>query len=585
MSSKQAACFGLALLLTTGGLVSQQAASDASLNQTAVAPADLELSLEIASQFATFRLATIREQVEVRTNSKEDHFYTVPLLMPRWTEFEKALTDKGIKPDDLKTHTVEFSIDLFSEAAEKELIQRINSALKRKNPDSTEIDGGQLSVFPYVFFQLSADLGNGSVPIYTSVDLSTLASNGAKRLNTTIVTRRVGTSVSATGKGLWGFYERRRQNNTVTGQLYSKGYAILSNVVSVRAQTLLDTQIDRRLFGEERFTSTTKLAGGSSGGGFSINLGVIGIGGGSGKSYQRSQSSSQRFVSRDYVSSLLREELRRIEVDVVGDSVTADELLEIATNFVFAAGQNTTLEFRKTAANSWQLGNDVLGYADLGKQEVRELLSAAPSLDTSASSDTTGEYGGAKGSSKKESDFTYKNSIKWERDGSSWIPSTVDISIVDRAELKDVIELDISKNVRSSTSDQYIYQFVSPVAGLYEEDLNRESLTVRLLQAEAANRALQERIEATNYRFRSGRTFFGDSNGRSKSITIQISPPLPGIPRIVGNLRSNVARYNDNFEFTIQNVRPNSFQLIVRRNEGPDGWGQNLHFEWVAIAD
>lgn len=429
-----------------------------------------DLSFDIDNIYTTLQLESLASQVVVYTNSKSNKFFTVPYLLPNWKSYKEQL-DKlsASSPQTAQIHEIKFPIRLVDKIVQDEILGKLNS-LSDSDGKTKKINSGDLGVVPFVFYQIKVNLGGQERLVYSSVDLSTLN-------NKLIPTTALGAadqviSLKGTLEELSEFYKDRTDSSKITGTLYSAGYTFDKSELTAKLEILMSSNRTANLLRDEKLevsktieTTTRKAAGG-----LSINLGFVRFGGGAGSSTTTTteKNSTQRIMSGSFVSDLVRENASALQIDCVSsNSAECDQWIEKISDFFLREAPKISAELKEQADGSYQLGNKELGYATLGKLQADELIKTKNNLSTdmSAVSDSADN----KAEVKHQNKITFDDDIEWEFKGDRWIPTKVDLYVVDTVRLKEAIQLSITKTTISKDKKEYSVLFTYPAAHLAEQ--------------------------------------------------------------------------------------------------------------------
>lgn len=431
-----------------------------------------DLSFDIDNIYTTLQLESLASQVVVYTNSKNNKFFTVPYLLPNWQSYKEQLDKLSANNQQpLKIYEIRFPIRLVDKIVQDEILGKLNSL-----PDSEgkikKINSGDLGVVPFVFYQIKVNLGGQERLVYSSVDLSTLN-------NKLIPTTALGAadqviSLKGTLEELSEFYKDRTDSSKITGTLYSAGYTFDKSELTAKLEILMSSNRTANLLRDEKLevsktieTTTRKAAGG-----LSINLGFVRFGGGAGSSTTTTteKNSTQRIMSGSFVSDLVRENASALQIDCVSsNSAECDQWIEKISDFFLREAPKISAELKEQADGSYQLGNKELGYATLGKLQAEELIKTKNNLSTDMSTDVTVKVQDTEIKDKREDKITFDDDIEWEFKGDRWIPTKVDLYVVDTARLKETIQLSITKTTISKDKKEYSVLFTYPAAHLAEQ--------------------------------------------------------------------------------------------------------------------
>lgn len=466
---------------------------------------------ELTSLYATITLESMGNiQVEVLSNAKKDKFFITPFLIPDWSEYKseidriyKKMLEKSDKLS-LDPVAIPLKIRLTDPKIRDEIIAKVREFIKReKLPHTISLE--QLSTIPYVFFQISAKLGEADpTPIITIPNLSSLD----KEINLVTQTKVkpvIYTKVLANIKEHEALYKNRQYENYLEGRIYTKGYNLSPTVAMIHMRNFMKSHAITKLTGDEKLETRSKVSNNSSGSVLSFNLGNISFGTGDKKTSLSSEKSRKRVVSREFMNQFVRNNAMQIGIDITGDPKVIEKELSRVVEFILSDAKLTTLSFEKDSNGQMMMGNDILGYMNLNKRQVQEVMSAKPSIQSKLKNNTasnlvhakSGASSNAQGEHVKKTDsnsdkktdnnnsdlsfdMTLENDISYTFNGEDWIPSKVDAYILNTATLSKSVDIKWSTNIRSTTAHGFVHGFIYPAAVLYEEQKEWDSLNKRL---------------------------------------------------------------------------------------------------------
>lgn len=435
-----------------------------------------DLSFDITNIYATPELKSLASKVVVYTNSDKSKFFIKPYLLPNWKSYKEQL-DKlfANSPQPAQIYEIKFPIRLSDKIVQDEILGKLNSypypADERKTKTISE---GDLGVVPFAFYQIKMNLGEQERLVYSSVSLHELSDVNAKLPATALGANDLIISLKGTIGELSEFYKDRGQSSKITGTLYSAGYTFSKSELTAKLETLVSSDRTARLLRDEKLevsktieTTTSKAAGK-----LSVNLGFLSFGGGGGKSTTTTteKNSTQRIMSGSFVSDLIRENASALNIHCISsDQTQCNQWIEKIGDFFLKEAQQIRAELNEQADGSYQLGNKELGYATLGKLQADELIKTKNNLSTDTSTDATVKVKDTELKDKREDKITFDDDIDWEFKGDRWIPTKVDLYVVDTARLKESIQLSFTITKLSEKQESYSVNFDYPAAHLADQ--------------------------------------------------------------------------------------------------------------------
>lgn len=339
--------------------------------------------------------------------------------------------------------------------SDERINREILSAITKKfsTIKSTEIDIG---VVPYIFYQITIRLDENSRIIHSSVKFNDIIGNANLAPKITLEPDLV-IHISGTLDEL-NYLETRKD---VSAMLYSKGHTIKTTEISAQARTILDTTGNKSLIGNETFETTRNINSSNSGFNFALNLEMFKFTGGNTNNDNQVKTSNQRIVSRSFVSELVRKLSSGVNISCTShSSEECNRNIDKVTTFIMDRTKQDALEFKEIEGNNWKLGNDIIGYAQLNKIQIDEVFKTKPAINTDSSDQKNLEVEGIKAGSDTKNKSNFSNDIEWTQKGDTWIPSKVNVHLLDTTNLSNDIDVYLTTKITDeSTTTAYAVGF------------------------------------------------------------------------------------------------------------------------------
>lgn len=433
-----------------------------------------DLSFDMTNAYTTVDLKSLASRVTVYTNTKKNMFFIEPYLLPNWKSYKEQL-DKlfANSPQPAQIYEIKFPIRLSDKIVQDEILGELNSHPDDDGKTKT-ISRGDIGITPFVFYQIKMNLGEQERLVYSSVSLRELSDANAKLPKTALGANELIISLKGTIGELSEFYKDRTDPSKITGTLYAAGYTFSRSELTAKLEALVSSDRTARLLRDEKLevsktieTTTSKAAGK-----LSVNLGFLSFGGGGGKSTTTTteKNSTQRIMSGSFVSDLIRENASALKIDCISrDQTQCNQWIEQIGDFFLKEAKQIRAELNEQTDGSYQLGNKELGYATLGKLQADELIKTKNHLSTDTSTDATVKVKDTELKDKREEKITFDDDIEWSSKGDRWIPTKVDLYVVDVARLKESIQLSFTNTTLSETKEKHTFNFLYPAAHLAEQ--------------------------------------------------------------------------------------------------------------------
>jgi hypothetical protein len=389
------------------------------------------------------------ERIAIYKNSADQYFYQ-PLLLPDWEAYKEDIDTLCTNPGNTEIQTARLKVETMRQSYEDELLEQLRA------------NGHQLNLinpFPHAFFQVFVDFGDRSALI--SDEFLPTANSGLGIQIGTALPNTVTFEVVGRCDELNNLYKRRTIQNSLSGQLFSQGFAYSTDFIQAGAVFSSNENIRTEVFGTESEEHRVVNVSSSSGGGFNLNLGFIAIGGSNSNTQVGTTQSDQRILSRDYLSRITTRYQAELKLFAQGDPERTRNTVENFLSVLLNLLPNVSLTFDKVSDQQWNLVNGAVTYATLSALDMSEIQKAAPqSTNTSSNTNSATIPNSATVSSAQTGDFTVKNDITWQYDGENWIPTSVDLEIVSESDLEKQFSLSgrfVNEEGRRATATKFNY--------------------------------------------------------------------------------------------------------------------------------
>jgi len=490
---------------------------------------------DIPHYWGSVFVPTIRQQIDVYVDTKEEKFFVPPVLLPNWGDFKQQL---DVLKENEAESTLTLNVAYWSREIELQILSAVNEKLEAaKKP--TVIGESDLGIVPHVFFEVVGKLGEfQETQLYLSKPASQLIAGSLGTTATIIPSQNL--AVSGTKSQLSNFYLNRHRQETLRGLLYSSGYSIRPNTLSLEFHQFLSRGGEKKLFGEETFEKSSTASSSSSSSGLSVNLPLLSFGFGGGSSSVTTVRANQRVLSREYLDKLFGSSEILLKGKETGSKGAFDGMRKELIEMVLLQCEKTTVQFEKDGANSVKVGNDLIGYAQLNKIQVGELVSAARAMGMSG---TDTEEVDGKPKEGKTFATNFSDNLNYNFSGDEIIPTSVDLYIVDKAKLARSIKMEFTKNVLSDSPKTFIWNFVSPAAANHVMEVKRDDLGAEIAIAQATIKANEKRIRELETQLSRGQiTTVGGQNLRVATGSVRMTT------RSDGNGQFNINYSNAKFK-------------------------------------
>ncbi len=395
------------------------------------------------------------EQVETYKNNSNQYFYN-PLIIVDWNNFKVQL-------DKYKTQNDNTSVKLILKVSHYD--KRVYDELKMLLERDENVQNIKLSSLPYTYYVLKAKVGEDYV-ILNPTDLPTFSTIGNFQTKHMISVQR-NYVISGKLKDLNDLYNFKSSNDYLKGSLYTGGFEYSSDYVKGSADFATSTTIEKKLFGDETLIDNQVVNSSSGGGGLSLSVGPLKLGGGKIDSKVWTENEKKRILNRNYVSDLISNNQTEIHILSMGDADRVRETKTQIINYLLdKVASQVTLEFKKISDKEYDLVKDNLVYATLKGEQVETLLKAKPQSEITTGSKQSGSVAvdGVTASGSKEDNISQKggDDITWQYKG-SWVPTKVDMYILSEYQLKNSLSIDAlsyNKEGKKTIDIAFIYPAV-----------------------------------------------------------------------------------------------------------------------------
>ncbi|MFT4018921.1 MAG: phage tail protein [Agriterribacter sp.] len=374
------------------------------------------------------------EQVETYKNNSKQYFYN-PLLLVDWGDFKQQLDTYNGQNENILIKKLLLKIYHYD--------QKVYDELKMLLERDENIQNINLSFLPYSYYIIQARIGDDYIVI-NQTDLPTFSKVESGSYQPVHITRNVRNyEISGSLRQLKEFYRLRSSNDNLKGSLYMGGFQFSSDYVKGTADFATSSTIKKKLFGDETLIDNQVVKSSSGGGGLSLSLGPLKLGGGKVDSKVWTENEKKRILNRNYVSDLITDNRTEIHVISMGDADKVRETKnEIMKYLLEKVASQVTLEFQKVSDNEYNLVKDNITYSTLKNDQVDKLLKSKPQQEFTSATEQSGSYGGASGSNKDNITSKGGDDITWQYKGNEWIPTKVDMYILSELQLKNSLSID-----------------------------------------------------------------------------------------------------------------------------------------------
>lgn len=496
-----------AVLCIFGFLVSIQAQeadrTAATGQQEALGPLDsaseIQLRTLVDREEPTFSLQGEKVTVAALNNMQvdvyavgdaEDRFYYVPVPLLDTAQMAKDLAQLPASNETL-VHEFTVYVDLFNGTVDKEIAAKL-SGLKTKS-----ITADMVQLVPANVIEIYADLPMEGTALLTSSPSREVLARGLGSGTSSTIPPRVEGQIAGTKKQLESFLN----NPKLFSVAYAKAFKIKQNRVDLGLISASSENFKDRLFGDSNAKEKVSWYQTSSGKSRSKKNYFSG----SRKSSLRIKSEGnvdldrKRWVTRDHIANLVKDELESIEITIwqefgVNDDKSAEQFISLAFEKLFdyatSSQQAVRAEFKKQTDGTYKLISDVSELqAEFKVVEIQvdrnaqlKLHETEKETQTEKDSSTTAEEG---------QEVTLGDGLKAVRSGDYFIPTKVDLYQVSEASLNRKLQLTF-RHLKAEPDDFTLKttpaSLYAPVKHTAIEMINQEIVNLKARVAKAEDR-------------------------------------------------------------------------------------------------
>ncbi len=467
---------------TIVSLASSQEGMSASTEESAAQSESTDFEIPFA--LTPVRIPSLGDiSVAVYANKDKDKFYYQPLLLPDWPAFDEALTAVGCRTtsEGEAVHTVQLFVEHGRVGIEQEIV---NGLIQQ--PEGASATLAILSIIPHTYFQISVNFGPGfsNKDVLISTEEVPTQASGVSRQTVSNIRNKATYEITGSCAELSALYNRRGVENSVKGRLFGNGFAYSADFVSA-ALTITNTDaLKAKLFGKESQEYRVVTKSKSSGGGMSLNLPGVSLGGGGTSASGSVTTSNQRILSRDFLVDFVSYNSFVLELEVVGDPARTQATVVKFVDALLSQMKEVRLAVDTTSNEQWKLLDGQVEYATLNKTEIEEFLKTAPEQTVTGSSEQSASADGATATTKNSSDFSYKDGIEWKRTGTGWIPTNVDLYVAIETDITNEYKL-TGAFINVGGRRAMVNNFVYPATYWKDQGDLEPTLTETIMQIQA----------------------------------------------------------------------------------------------------
>jgi hypothetical protein len=375
-------------------------------------------------------------------------YYVQPYFKPDFLQFSKSVEIACADKPGTEYVEVGLDIEISSRGVNREIVDLLNAEL----PNNEKIKLGQLQPYPYASLHVVAGArrANPSNPAWKIFRHPVSASDLQESSGFNSVTVSFRTQLNETPIPVSESCDRLSKiakDRDISAYILTRFNRLSQNSINVNYTAFFQSQAYRDIFRDERSEGGILTTSKSSGAGLGLNIRGGFLGADASKSSTSSQDTRKRFVSADVINQAAAKFAESVRVEAVNENperaLSIDQIITKAEALVLQSATQVRAEFSKLEDGSYQVsvGNIARG---LTANETKSLLEASSAPDTSASEKNKIVYNDATVEEEVDGAFKDNRGVKWEYEDGGWVPTSVDIFLIEDTNVTGSSAFDIS---------------------------------------------------------------------------------------------------------------------------------------------
>jgi len=421
---------------------------------------------EEAAHIATPFIPTINEEISVYKSNDKDIYFYQPQFNIKKKDIKNAFLDSQVDLQKNNKDTnieisIEFPIYLYSQDIENDIVYSLNNNIRlsqerSKGPNGiTKISPSDVSVTPYNLLIIYALIDGKKIPVYANPRLEDI--EGGIPISTQENTKyKVDANLTGTLSDIKSFIESPR----FIGEVYYMNINTDKVAVTANINNIFKSNSFNKLFGDESENKENIVRSSSNGEGWGLNLGFVKFGKIGNNNTIETLDKHKRWISKNLLSDMLEDYFLGIDFRSYCSEASKDchqirnTVLNQLLSKVIDNSSKVTAEFRHVKGNQYTLVNELTKEA-LGAVNIGEEVMSRPSTNLDASENKTVSVAkdvGAKIDSTLN--LTNKDEIKWTKKGGKWVPTKIDLYLINKSGLSNSSNFDFTQILAKSKSMQ-----------------------------------------------------------------------------------------------------------------------------------
>lgn len=428
-----------------------------------------------SAYIATPYIPTINEEISIYKSKNKDLFFYKPQFNININELKNSFlySQQGL-PENNKDKNIEINIEfpiyLYSQDVENDIVYSLNNntrliqELSRGSNIITKISTSDVSLTPYNLLIIYALIDGKKIPVYANPRLEDI--EGDTPISTQENTK---SRVFANLTGTLSTIKKFSENPKFIGEVYYRNLNTIKVVATANISNVIKSNSFNKLFGDENEKKEHIVRSKSNGGGWGVNLGFVKFGGTKGDTQVTTSDKHKRWISKNLLSDMLENYFLSVDFKSYCSEVSKDcnqvrnTVLKQLLPKIIDNSSKVTAEFKHVKDNQYALINTVTEKSLGSIVNIDETVKSKPDNKLEASEDTAVSVGKDVGASRNSTlNLTNKDEIEWTQKGGKWIPTKIDLYLVNKSELKNSAMIKVTQIIAKNRNMQRL--MLTPVS-------------------------------------------------------------------------------------------------------------------------
>ncbi|APO52371.1 hypothetical protein LUI11_38575 [Bradyrhizobium diazoefficiens] len=388
-------------------------------------------------------------------DTAKKRFFIMPFLLPDWNALKQTITSNCPSAQDTPV-AVALPLEFFRETVRDEVAKAASRI------SGTQIQREQIWMYPYAWMYVEVNAADKAYPRRIVAQYPTTAKDFAVKERALRITPPE--PVVATFTASCDELRRMYDTKDISGKFYAPYTEMKKNIFSVTYRDFEGSESFRSIVREESASGDQAVRSTASAGGFGFNFSSFGGGAKKSDAETRVVDTRKRFVSSNLVADAAKtfaktlNVVSRREFESKGYDLAA--LAEELRNFVIKNSRATAARIERLDNNTWQLvtpeitrtiTNDQMKQVVTSSDKYNIEFGQKTSIGCASGDKKDGEdkKDGAAGANPycvsvdKNTKFADDNQITWDKQGETWIPTSVVLYAVSAEQISDSVDFQI----------------------------------------------------------------------------------------------------------------------------------------------